>query len=166
MKTYDYEQAAADLVPLKAKFDDCTHGEGNECQMLDERLDCCAEICCEFSAAITRWAASVFSGEVVYDPEAESLFRAEAAQIYAQAMKFWQVGRKAEVPCFDLPGQLKLQAALFELGWVLDGWVSPKLSVAPSARVRPALSAEERATVQKQLASLPAYQHPARDKRR
>src|SRR5436190_13645626 len=102
MKTFDYEQVYAVLAPLKAKFDDCAHGEGNSCDTLDKHLECCAKICFEVADALRSWAADVFSGEVVFDPQAEQLWRAEVGQIYVQATNVWQIGRKAEVPCFEL----------------------------------------------------------------
>ena len=66
MKTYDYNQVASVLSPLKAKFEDCAHGEGNQCETLNKHLDCCAEICMEFAGAVREWAQAVFSGEVVF----------------------------------------------------------------------------------------------------
>ena len=34
------------------------------------------------------------------------------------------------MPCWDLPGQSKLETALWHLNFLLQDWVSPKLSVA------------------------------------
>ena len=156
MKTFDYEQVNAILSPLKAKFQDCAHGEGNQCETLDKHLDCCADICFEVHAALVTWAQDVFAGKIVFDREAESLWRTEVAQIYSQAKRIWQIGRKAQVPCWDLPGQSKLETALWHLNFLLQDWVTPKLSVAPSARVTLQLDADETAAIRQQLAELPA----------
>lgn len=156
MKTFDYEQVNATLSPLKAKMHDCAHGEGIQCETLDKHLDCCAQICFEVHGALVTWAQNVFAGKIAFDREAENLWRAEVSQIYAQAKRIWQIGRKAEVPCWDLPGQSKLETALWHLSFLLHDWVSPKLSVAPSARVQLQLSADESAAIRKQLADLPA----------
>ena len=156
MKTFDYEQVNAVLGPLKTRFVDCAHGEGNDCETLDKNLECCATICFDVTRALREWARGVFSGEVVFDSAAERLWRFEIAQIQARAIKVWQLGRKAEVPCFDLSGQNKLSSALWELNWLLENWVTPKLSVGPSARVNLKLSDDQRVTVQRQLCSLPA----------
>lgn len=155
MKTFDYAQVNAVLSPLKAKFEHCAHGEGNQCETLDKHLDCCAQICLEVYAAVARWARDVFSGKVAFDREAENLWRAEVARIYSQAKRVWQVGRKAEVPCWDLPGQSKLEVALWHLNFLLEDWVSPKLSVAPSPRATFKLNDDDSATIRKQLAELP-----------
>ena len=165
MKTYDYEQVNAVLAPLKAKFEDCAHGEGNQCETLDKHLDCCATICFEVATALTKWARDVFSGEVLFDPEAENLWRTEVTQIYSQATRVWQMGRKAEVPCYELPGQSKLEAALWQLNWMLEKWVSPKQSVGPSARVNLKLDTNEYAEIRKQLSSLPPFTPRDRKKR-
>jgi hypothetical protein len=156
LKTFDYEQVNAVLTPLKAKFEQCAHGEGNQCETLDKHLECCAQICLEVHAAVAGWARDVFSGKIAFDPEAENLWRAEVAQIYSQATRVWQIGRKAEVPCWDLPGQSRLEAALWHLSWLLRDWVSPKLSVAPSPRAALQLDADESAAIHKQLAEMPA----------
>lgn len=155
MKTFDYEQVHAILSPLKAKFDDCAHGEGNECETLDKHLECCAKICFEVADAVTEWAHDVFSGEVVFDPDAETAWRTEVKQIYTQAIKAWHLGRKSEVPCYELPGQNLLASALWQLQCLLNNWVSPKQSVSPSARVKLTLNEEHHASIQKQLADLP-----------
>jgi hypothetical protein len=157
MKTFDYQQVNAVLTPLKAKFEDCTHGEGNQCETLDKHLDCCAQIYFEVYAEVRNWARQVFSGKIAFDQEAENLWRAEVSQIYAQAKRQWQVGKNAEVPCWDLPGQSKLETALWYLSVLLQDWVSPRLSVAPSPRVTLQLDANESAAIRKQLAELPTF---------
>jgi hypothetical protein len=157
MKTFDYEQVNATLSPLKAKLQDCAHGEGNQCEMLDSHLNCCAEICFKVHGALVEWAQDVFAGRVVFDPEAERLWRAEVGQIYAQAKRVWKFGRKAEAPCWDLPGQSKLETALWHLNYLLENWVTPKLSVAPSPRVTPQLDATAVNSMRQQLAELPAF---------
>ena len=60
MKTFDYEQASEVLRPLKAKFSDCTHGERDECTMLDKQLECCAKICSALADAVRNWASACF----------------------------------------------------------------------------------------------------------
>src|SRR5205814_1847268 len=127
-----------------------------QCETLDKHLDCCAEICFEVHAAVVDWAKNVFAGKIAFDREAENLWRTEVSQIYAQAKRVWQVGRKAQVPCWELPGQSKLETALWHLSFLLQDWVSPKRSVAPSARVTLQLGADESAAIRRQLANLPA----------
>lgn len=157
MKTFDYEQVSAVLTPLKAKFENCAHGEGNQCETLDKHLDCCAAICLEVHAAVSCWARDVFSGKIAFDREAENLWRTEVARICSRATRIWQIGRKVEVPCWELPGQSRLEAALWHLSFLLQNWVSPKLSVAPSPRATLKLGADESAAIRKQLAELPAF---------
>lgn len=155
MKTFDYEQVNAILSPLKAKFIDCAHGEGDKCELIDRQLECCAAICGDVANALRAWALGVFSGEVVFDPAAESLWRSEVNQIYVNAIRVWQLGRKAEVPCWELAGQNKLASALWELNWLLEKWVTPKLSIGPSARVNLKLNEDQIQAIQTQLRKMP-----------
>jgi hypothetical protein len=97
----------------------------------------------------------VFAGRVVFDRDAERLWRAEVGQVYAQAKRLWKLGRKAELPCWELKGQSKLETALWHLNFLLENWVTPKLSVAPSPRV--ALRLDDAEAIRKQLAELPAF---------
>jgi hypothetical protein len=155
MKTFDYEQVQAVLSPIRAKLQACAHPEGDRCATLDKHLDCCAEICLEVHQAVVAWARDVFAGRVVFDAEAEALWRSEIANIYVRARGVWQVGRRAEVPCWELPGQTKLDSALWHLSYLLQNWVTPKPSVAPSPRAGLLLGEATRAAMRQQLASLP-----------
>src|SRR6185437_8202334 len=112
--------------------------------------------------AVKEWALNVFSGEVIFDPAAESRWRTELAQLHSQAVRVWQASRKAEVPCYELAGQNELASALWELQWLLDNWVSPKLSVAPMARSKVKLSDEKKAEVRGQLSALPPLEQPVK----
>jgi hypothetical protein len=158
MKTFDYEQVSAVLAPLKAKFDDCAHGEGNACEALDKQLECCATICYQVINSLRTWADGVFTGEVILDPQAEEKWRLELTQICSRATEIWQIGRKAEVPCWEIPGQNMLASALWEMRWLLDNWVSPKLAVAPMPRSKAKLSDEQKESIRQQLSSLPPLQ--------
>jgi hypothetical protein len=158
MKTFDYEQVTAVIQPLKAKFDDCAHGEGDACVRLDKQMDCCAAICLEAAEQVVDWAHNVFAGEVAFDPVVENVWRTELQQIHSRAIKLWMVGRRAETPCWELPAQDKLASALWRLNWLLDKWVTPQLAVGPAARVKLHLTDEQRSAIQKQLSSLPPEQ--------
>jgi hypothetical protein len=155
MKTFDFEQVTAVIAPLKAKFEDCAHGEGNSCETLDKHLECCAKIVSEFTSMLRSWVQDVFSGELIFDPKTEMVWRSEAQTLLSRASRVWQMGRKAEVPCYELPAQAMLSSALWELNWFVEKWVTPKLSVSPSARVKLKLDAENRKAVADQLSSLP-----------
>ena len=155
MKIYDFEQVAATLAPLKAKFADCAHGEGSTCETLDAHLACCAKACFEVVLACREWAQGVFHGQVLFDPAAENTWRSELAMIHVQATRMWHLGRAAEVPCWELPGQNMLGSALQELQWLADSWVTPRPSVGPIARVTAKLNDEQRAAVRTQLGTLP-----------
>ncbi len=155
MKTFDYQQVDAVLSPLKARLNDCAHGEGDQCETLDSHLDCCATICFQVVESLKAWALSVFAGEVIFEAAVEDRWRTEVAQIYTRATAIWQSGRSLEVPCYQLPGLNNLQSGLWELQWLLENWVSPRRSVAPLPRARMQFTTEQKAGIRDQLAALP-----------
>ncbi len=158
MKLYDYQQVNSVLGPLRARFADCAHGEGSQCVTLDKNLECCADICFAVANALRQWAREVFTGEVLFDSQTENQWRAEAGKILSEAIRLWQLGHKAELPCHELPGQNKLASALWELHWLLDKWVSPKLAVGPAARTK--LDPSVAAAMRIQLSNLCAIPVP------
>lgn len=160
MKTFDYQQVEAVLSPLMAKLDDYAHGEGNQCETIDKRLDSCAEICLEAHQSVATWAQDVFAGRVVFDPQAEQLWKTRLAHLYTHARGAWQAGRRAEVPCWSLPGQTKLDSALWHLSYLLQNWVTPGPSVAPSPRAAALIDAPTRDAIRRQLATLPSPSKP------
>ena len=75
--------------------------------------------------------------------------------LFSRAMQLWEIGRSAEVPCWDLSGQSRLEAALWNLHQLRDGWVTPKLAVGPSARQGYPGSAAEQKALRQKIAALP-----------
>lgn len=148
----DVRDFAADL---NARMDRCDNGEGMECSSLDATLRHYAALCCEYLDKVRQWGREVFAGRVAFDTEVERVWRDEGNQLYGRATEILLYGQTAEVECFTLDGQDALQSALWELYHLLDGWVTPKLAIGPSARQGLALDPEAAEEALRRLESLP-----------
>ena len=71
----------------------------------------------------------------------------------AQAMLAW--GGEAESLCYEMAGLRFLKSVLWTLDTLQTGWVTPKLSVGPSARVQPISDEASITQIKGRLASLP-----------
>ncbi len=134
MTTFDFNQVREFAANVNAKLDECENGEGLQCGLIDATLSCCAQQCCKFADGLRQWARDVFSGRVAYDTAAEHLWRAELDKLYDRAVNLLGVSVQAEASCYVLEGQRDLQSSLWNLSQLRTAWVSPKLSVGPSAR--------------------------------
>ena len=134
MMTFDLADVRGFVANLDARMIRCQNGEGMECATLDAALRHHAGLCCEFSDRVRRWGRAVFAGRVALDPEVELIWQTEGSRLYARAMKMRALGQKAAVSCYLLEGQNVLLSALWDLHRLLQGWVTPRLAVGPSAR--------------------------------
>ena len=164
MTTFDLTDVRRFAADLGARMDRCDNGEGMECANLDATLRHYAGLCCEFRECVRAWGRSVFAGRVTFDPETERVWREEGARLYARSTQHLADGQQAEGGCYTLEGQHALRSALWGLDQLLSGWVTPKLSVGPAARLGSTLTgtaleaAKERAAA---LPPLPADWQPA-----
>jgi hypothetical protein len=155
MMAFDVKQVEDFAANLNARLDRCTNGEGNQCETIDVVLNCYAECCCRFAEEVRRWARDIFAGRVAFDPISEELWKAELVRLYDRAYKVWSLGRQAKIPCYVLDGQCKLESALFNLGELISGWVTPRLAVGPSARQAFPSNPGAAEEVRRRIASLP-----------
>jgi hypothetical protein len=152
MIIFDSKQVTEYAAVVNAEFDRC-ETEGMVCSNLDSSLSCCADLCCKFANQVQRWARDVFHGRVAFDATAEQFWKAELMRIYERAHALWSEGRLHEDSCFVLDGLKKLQSSLWALRQLINGWVTPKLALAPSARQQfPAHLVEQ---ARQRIASLP-----------
>jgi hypothetical protein len=166
MTTFDLAEVRGFAADLDARMNRCDNGEGMECANLDDTLRHYATLCCEFREGVRQWGRAVFAGRVAFDPEVERVWLDEGCRLYSRAVETLAYGQKAEAegPCYLLDGQAVLQAALWDLYQLLEGWVTPKLAVGPSARqglaLTPAAAEEARRRIDS-LPPLPADWQPA-----
>jgi len=156
MTTFDVNQVKDFADTLNAELDQCENGEGLQCHTIDSSLSYCAERCCRFTDAVRRWGRDVFAGKIAFDAAVEQLWKAELSQLYNRALKLHAIGTQFEAECFVFDGKRKLEASLWNLHQlVAGGWVTPKLSVGPSARQQLAFDAVDRQVLES-LPPLPA----------
>jgi hypothetical protein len=130
MTTFDYNQVQSFVNQLAAKLEACQEDDA-QCDSMDTMLSCCADHCLAFAEHLRKWARGVFEGRIAYDEAASGLWYASLLQLFQRAV---EIGQEAESPCGTLPGEIKLEAALWNLYRLIDSWVEPKLAVGPSAR--------------------------------
>ncbi len=135
MTTFDLPEAHGFAADLAAGMDRCDTDEGTECPTLDDVLQTYAQLCREFCDQIRRWGDAVFSGRSHFDPEVERLFKEEGSRLYARALeKSNDARQRAAMSCVPAESHVALDAALWELERLLNGWVTPQLAVGPSAK--------------------------------
>ncbi|HEX4793707.1 MAG TPA: hypothetical protein VH370_07950 [Humisphaera sp.] len=155
MTTFDFNQVRDFAAGVNAELDQCENGEGAQCRTIDATLSYCAERCGKFIEEVRKWGRDVFAGRVAFDPAAEQLWKAELSQLYLRAINLLTLGNQAEQSCFVLDGKRKLESSLWNVHQLLDGWVTPKLSVGPSARQKVVFTDADRRRIES-LPSLPA----------
>ena len=152
MTTFDLAEVRSFTADLENRLTRCDNGEGMECATLDAALQHYAETCCRFAEEVRRWGRGVFSGQVAFDPETEDAWRTEGARLLSRSKEMLAHSHRAEVFCYMLDSKACLGNALWNLDRLLSRWVSPRLSVGPSARLGSTLGPSE--STDSQLASL------------
>jgi hypothetical protein len=164
MTTFDLAEVRGFVTALDSQMERCDNGEGMACANLDDALRHYAALCCELREGVRQWGREVFAGRVAFDPEVERVWRTESTRLYDRAVEMLAYGRKAEIACYHLDGRAALRSALWDLHQLLDGWVTPKLAVGPSARrgrpLGPAAAEDARRRMDA-LPPLPADWRPA-----
>jgi hypothetical protein len=114
----------------------CDNGEGVECATLDSLVATYAELCLSYLDELRHWHLEVFSGRVAFDPETERLWKATGEALYRRAAEVQAYGSQAAQPCFVIEAQPWLEAWLSLLDCRLKKWMTPRLAVGPSVRIR------------------------------
>ena len=155
MTSFDLAEVRKFTANLTLRMKQCENGEGIECATLEDSLRHHARLCCELRDRIRDWGRSVFTGKVAFDPEVQRVWLDEGFELYYRAKESLIYGEIAEVPCYVLEGKSILQSALWELGLLLENWVSPSLSVSPSARQGLAVNPEVLQEARTRVSNLP-----------
>ncbi|WP_406697861.1 hypothetical protein V5E97_03335 [Singulisphaera sp. Ch08] len=155
MKTFDLAEVRNFAAYLDSQMRLCDNGEGIECSTLDIALQHYAKLCCDYSNEVRQWGREIFTGRVAFDPKVEQAWREEGLRLFSRALEMASHGQSVEGPCYILDGQKLLWAALFKLHRLLDGWVTPKLAVGPSARQGLALNPSAAEEAHRRIDSLP-----------
>jgi hypothetical protein len=156
MTTFDLAEVRGFTADIHARMDRRVNGEGSDCTALDADLRRYTELCREFYDQVQHWEDAVFSGRVVFDPDAERVWQEGGWRLHSQATEILNRGQETKAVCYDLECKRELQDAIEDLYEMLDGWLTPKLSVGPAARRwrYPDQAASDEA--RRRVASLPA----------
>ena len=134
MTTFDLAEVRGFTADIHARMDRRVNGEGSDCAALDADLRRYTELCREFYDQVQQWEDAVFSGRVVFHPEAERVWKEGGWRLHSQATEILNRGQDTEAVCYDLAWKRDLQDAIEDLYEMLDGWLTPKLSVGPAAK--------------------------------
>lgn len=154
MQTFDLAEVHSFAAGLDARIQQCDDGEGRECANIDDSLRNYAVLCHEFCERVRQWGRAIFSGEAASDPEVERFWFDQGVSLYRRATALWEYGQKSQGECFVLEGGAMLGSALWRLGLLLNGWVTPKKAVAPLARLGTARNPQEAIEIQKRIGAL------------
>lgn len=134
--TCDYAEVKEKTDKLSAELDECEGGESLYCYNLDKTLTCSADKYFKFAHDVRQWADNVFCGRVIFDPAAETLWKATLENFVQRASRLLSNGLAAsgEHGCDMMDGTNKLRLALFAMHQLLHPWITPRLAVGPSSR--------------------------------
>ncbi len=155
MTTFDLAEVRNFTADIDARLKQCDNGEGMGCSNLDESLRLYATLCREFRAGVRAWGRAVFGGYVEFDPEVEKIVLQDGNRLLALATAKAAHAQAMEFGCYTLDGRTILQSALWELSRLMNGWVTPGLSVGPAARVRLHHTPEQLEAILVRLAAMP-----------
>ncbi|MGP0067542.1 MAG: hypothetical protein ACLQGP_28600 [Isosphaeraceae bacterium] len=155
MTTFDLAEVQGFTADIHARMNRPNNGEGSECTALDADLRRYTELCREFCNQVRQWGLAVFCGRVELDPEVEEVLKVDGRRLYSRATEVLRFSQGAETSCYRLDEQAHLEDALRDLDQLVNRWITPKLSVGPSARLWmiPGIAATEDEI--EQVASLP-----------
>jgi hypothetical protein len=153
MQAFSLEEVKSITSKLGVQLDACDNGEGMECASLDDSLTHYAITCLTFYSAVREWAQAVFSGRISSDPHTVAVWREEGDRLLRRCEDMLVRGEQANIPCFDLPGQDMLRAAMWKLNDVLSNWVNPEIASGPIPRVK--LSPDMVQDAKDRIANLP-----------
>ncbi len=156
MTTFDIAEVLNFTADIDARLKQCDNGEGMDCWSLDGSLRFYATLCREFRAGVRAWGRAVFGGYVEFDPEVEKIVLRDCKRLLALATAKAAHAEAMEFGCYTLDGRTTLQSALWDLSRLMNGWVTPGLSVSPGPRVRLHHTPEQLEAIRLRLAAMPS----------
>ena len=141
---------------LKDRLHRCDDGEGMVCSNLDGTINFYVELCGELRAYVNQWARAIFTGQLTFDPAVEALLKDEARQLLQRAKQVAARGRAMDGPCYLLQGLNMLHCYIADFDYLLENWVSPRLAVSPTPRLKLSREAEQQIMARlEKLSALP-----------
>jgi len=112
----------------------CDNGEGTTCSSLDGKIKHYNGLCAQLRDYVNQWARAIFTGQIAFDAEIESLLVQEIRQLLPRANGVAAHGRVLQKECMP-EGLDELKDRILDFHYLLENWVSPRLSVSPAPRV-------------------------------
>ena len=120
-----------------------------EVQNLQTLIAYFAATCLDVRFQVYQWMRDVFTGKVPQDDQVEVIVKNQIKQVLQEAIDVAQRGRSLRNKSIELT-QLEYQLA--SMTYLLNNWVSPRIAVGPSPRVK--MSEAARAEITANLLSL------------
>lgn len=146
---------------LNVRLRQCDNGEGMICSNLDESINHYVQVCGELRGYVNQWARAIFTGQTAFDPAVEDHLKDEVRRLLQRAKQLAARGRAMDGECFVLQGLNPLHRHLADFDYLLENWVSPRLAVSPTPRVKLSQAAEQQVNERVgRLSALPADWRP------
>ena len=155
MTTFDLGQIQEFVASLDARMGPGMNGASENRATLGATLRDHGALCHEFTEKVREWGRTVFSGRIEFDPEVESVVRAEGALLSARAEDLRKLAVEAEAAGEGLEARGEFQATVDRMNQLLNHWVRPQLAVGPGPRHWQHVPPEWFEEARRQVAALP-----------
>ncbi len=125
--TLDLPTVRAFTEDLAEQIRRCDKGEGS----VEDSINHYLRLCGELRAYINQWARAIFTGQLEFDPDVETLLKDEARRLLHRAKQTAAMGRTMDRERSVLRGLDALHYRVADLDYLLENWVSPCLAVSP-----------------------------------
>jgi hypothetical protein len=147
---------------LKERQRRCEIGEGTICTNLEDTINHYVQLCTELREFIQQWARAIFTGQIKFDPAAEDLLKTDVAQLLQRAEQVAAQGRAMNGYCFILEALNALHWHIADFDYLLRNWVSPRLAVSPTPRIKLSDAAQRQIAERlNELSALPTDWRPS-----
>lgn len=135
LTAFDLSSVKQFVGQLRDQRNGCGNDESSFCSDLDESLACHVRVYEGLRQGVNAWAEAVFSGREPFNPDVENAFKNELKGFLGDAKPMAKYGRSVVTECYRLDRLEALEEAVADVGYLIQHWVSPRISIAPSGRV-------------------------------
>lgn len=154
MASSDLDEVRNFVAGIDDRMGHCADVEGAGGADPDAATRCQADLCLEFIERVKQWGRDVFRGKIPFEPEVEAVFRGEGDRLLSRALDLIGRGQESGGSSADGASRDRLRGATEELERLLRTWVTPGLSVSPSARGGLKLEGEALEAVRRKVESM------------
>ncbi len=155
MTTFDLVQVQDFVASIDARMGPDLNGARDNHAALATALREHGELCHEFTEKVRAWGQAVFSGRIEFDPEVESVVRAEGARLANRVADLEKLGLAAGLADVTLGAMDAFRSAVERMNRLLNHWVRPQLAVGPGPRHWRHVTPEMIEEARRRVAALP-----------